>query len=104
MYEFPTMEGYKTAEEVVKYLSENGLDPIRIQPLTDSKHIFSHKEWHMKGYQVRVDELVSRDPGKEIENWLFIEPRETQERYPVPAAFAAYVPYLNIKLGKESFE
>ena len=104
MYEFPTMEGLRTAEEVVTYLSENGLKSLRIQPLTDSKHIFTHKEWHMKGYQVRVDELSPRSISEETKDWLFIEPFETQEKYPVPSAFSAYVPYLNIKLGKDNFE
>lgn len=104
MYEFPMLEGSKTAEEVLEYLSANGLSPLRIQPLTDSKHIFTHKEWHMKGYQVRVDELRTNEPTEETGNWLFIEPGETQKQYPIPSAFAAYVPYLNIKLGKEQFE
>ncbi len=104
MYEFPTMEGYRTAEEVVEYLTGKGLKLLRIQPLTDSKHIFSHKEWHMKGYQVRVDELEPHIPCEETKDWLFIEPVETQEKYPVPSAFAAYVPYLNIRLGKDNFD
>ena len=103
MYEFPSFEGHKTAEEIVNYLSERGLNPLRIQPLTDSKHIFTHKEWHMIGYQVRVDELAPRAQNEETKEWLFIEPCETQEKYPIPSAFSAYVPYLNIKLGKDSF-
>jgi len=104
MYEFPTMEGYHTAEEVLAYLAENGMSPLRIRPIADSRHIFTHKEWHMKGYQVRVDELEPRMPGEKVKDWLFVEPMETQEKYPIPSAFAAYVPYLNIKLGKDSFE
>ena len=104
MYEFPSFEGHKTAEEIVNYLSDRGLNPLRIQPLTDSKHIFTHKEWHMIGYQVRVDELVPRARNEETKDWLFIEPCETQEKYPIPSAFSAYVPYLNIKLGKDNFE
>ena len=104
MYEFPSFEGHKTAEEIVSYLSDRGLNPLRIQPLTDSKHIFTHKEWHMIGYQVRVDELVPRARNEETKDWLFIEPCETQEKYPIPSAFSAYVPYLNIKLGKDNFE
>ena len=104
MYEFPSFEGHKTAEEIVSYLSDRGLNPLRIQPLTDSKHIFTHKEWHMIGYQVRVDELTPRTRNEETRDWLFIEPGETQEKYPIPSAFSAYVPYLNIKLGKDNFE
>ena len=40
MYEFPSMKGYHTAEEVKEYLAENGLQVLRIQPLEDAKHIF----------------------------------------------------------------
>lgn len=108
MYEFPTLEGHKTAEEVIEYLGNIPLKVIRIQKLQDSKHIFSHKEWHMIGYAVRVDELAEKPDGaldKTPENdFLLIEPMETQEKYPIPTAFSAYTNYLNIRLGKDRFE
>lgn len=104
MYEFPSMEGFKTAEEVTAYLGASGIRTLRIQPLEEARHIFTHKEWHMKGYMVRVDELSPRRPVGEARDWLFIEPWETQEKYPVPAAFAAYTKYLNIRLGNEKYE
>lgn len=104
MYEFPSLEGYHTAEEVTEYLSENGLKTIRILPLEDAKHIFTHKEWHMKGYMVRVDELEPKQDAPAISDWLYIEPEETRERYPIPAAFAAYTKGLNIKLGNENWK
>ncbi len=104
MYEFPSMQGYKTAEEVTAYLAANGLCTLRIQSLEEAKHIFTHKEWHMKGYMIRVDELAPRALTKETSRWLFIEPWETQEKYPVPAAFSAYTRYLNIRLGNEKYD
>lgn len=104
MYEFPSMEGYKTAEEVTAYLSANGIRTLRIQPLEEAKHIFTHKEWRMKGYMVRVDELAPKELTEITKDWLFIEPRQTEEKYPVPAAFAAYTRYLNIKLGNDKYE
>lgn len=103
MYEFPMMEGHYTAEEVTKYLAAHGLKTLRIQPLVEAKHIFSHKEWHMQGYMIRVDELEKGEPDEETASWLYIEPRDTKDRYPIPAAFAAYVGYLNIKLGNERY-
>lgn len=104
MYEFPSLEGFKTAQEVTAYLAANGIRTLRIQPLEEARHIFTHKEWHMKGYMVRVDELMPRQPMGDAADWLFIEPWETQEKYPVPAAFAAYTRYLNIRLGNEKYE
>lgn len=102
LYEFPSLEGHKTKEQVIKALKEWGLNPIFIQSLEPSKHIFSHKEWHMKGYAVRVDELMPVD-GKE-KGLLFVEPKETEEKYPIPSAFAAYTKYLNIKLVNEKLK
>ena len=56
----------------------------------------------MRGYAVRVDELM---PIKgEEQGFLFVEPQETEEKYPIPSAFAAYTKYLNIKLGSERFK
>ena len=103
MYEFPMLEGYRTAEEITRYLADNGLKTLRIVPLTDAKHIFTHKEWHMKGYMVRVDELEPKNPGKDSKEWIYIEPQETREKYPIPAAYAAYTKSLNIKLGNEKY-
>lgn len=104
MYEFPMLDGRRTAEEVTAYLAENGFKALRIQPLEDAKHIFTHKEWHMAGYMIRVDELEHGCPGKDSRDWLFVEPRETEEKYPVPSAFSAYTRYLKIRLGKERYE
>lgn len=104
MYEFPSLPGFCTAEEVTRYLADNGLKTIRILPLEDAKHIFTHKEWHMKGYMVRVDELEPKKPGKDTADWLYMEPSKTQESYPIPAAFATYTKGLNIKLGNERYQ
>jgi len=101
MYEFPSLEGFRTGEEVVTYLAENGMQTIRIQPLQEAEHIFSHKEWHMKGYMIRVDELDKSAPGNDISDWLYITPEETRQKYPIPKAFAAYTKYLGMKLGNE---
>ncbi|MBQ7955707.1 MAG: A/G-specific adenine glycosylase [Lachnospiraceae bacterium] len=103
LYEFPTMEGHRSAKEVVSYLKEKGLLTIRIQPLLEAKHIFSHKEWHMIGYMVRVDELAAAEK-KKPEDWLFVEPERTEKEYPIPSAFSAYTDYLNIKLGNEKYK
>ena len=94
MYELPSLSGFRTAEEVKDYLASGGIKVLRIQPLEDAKHIFTHREWHMKGFMVRVDELEHGLPGEEISDWLYIEPEETRERYPIPSAFGAYVKYL----------
>ena len=99
LYEFPSMEGHQSTKNVMAYLQEMGLEPLRIQKLADSKHIFSHKEWHMEAYMIHVDELAPKSEQIKKEKWLFVEAKEAQEQYPLPSAFAAYAEYLNIRHG-----
>ena len=35
---------------------------------------------------------------------LFVDVKDSEENYPIPAAFGAYTKYMNIKLGNERFE
>ena len=99
LYELPNIEGELSEEEVLEEVKAYGLSPLFIKRLEDSKHIFTHKEWHMRGYAVRVEELES-----DAEGMLFVE-RETVEReYPIPSAFAAYAKHLNIVLGNKREE
>ena len=63
---------------------------LRIEPLSQSRHIFSHKEWHMIGYAVKVDELAETT-GNPEDSLVFVEQREARERYPIPTAYKAYL-------------
>lgn len=99
LYEFPSLEGYRSAQEVAAFLNRNGISSIRIRQIEDAKHIFTHKEWHMKGYLIRVDELEKGLPGADTADWLMIEPQQTQTAYPIPSAFGTYSKYLDIRLG-----
>ena len=100
LYELPNLSGWLSQDEVLDWLKQEGLSPIRIRRLSDAKHIFSHIEWHMTGYVVLVEELENYF-GKDM---LFIEPKRTEEEYPIPAAFSAYTAYLQIRLGQEKYD
>ena len=76
-----------TIEEVTRYSKEIGLMPIHIKELATAKHIFSHVEWHMIGYEIRVDELEKTNK----KGLLFIHPDEIQREYPIPSAFDKYI-------------
>lgn len=98
LYELPNVSGNRTSEEVLELLKKDGFSPIRIRKLREAKHIFSHVEWHMTGYAVLVEETEKEG------SYLFVEPKRTQEQYPIPAAFEAYTEYLQIKLGQKKYE
>ena len=88
MYEFPCLEGHFSSRQVLNYLKKEGLFVLKIEALRPCKHIFTHKEWHMIGYSVRVDELAEK---KSKTDMLFVEPQELRERYPIPSAYNAYL-------------
>lgn len=87
LYELPNVEGHLTRKEVIEYGKSIGLTPIRVKKLESAKHIFSHVEWHMIGYEVIVDELEKNCSEKMI----FAGRNEINEIYSIPSAFDAYV-------------
>ena len=105
LWELPNVEGNMGQEEVLSMVKEMGYAPIRIQPLGEAKHIFSHIEWYMTGYAVRVEE-PEMHPQVQCEKnradgLLFVEAEDAKEKYAIPSAFAAYAKYMNILLGNE---
>ena len=87
LYEFPNAEGHLKQREAVEYAKSLGLAPIRVKKLENAKHIFSHVEWHMIGYEILVDGLEK----VENEDMIFAGRRDLEERYPMPSAFDAYL-------------
>lgn len=99
MYEFLNVAGYLEREDVISCVKEMGFTPLRVERLTDAKHIFSHVEWHMRGYMIRVEALD--DAVREGQEFLFAEAADFKENYPLPSAFAAYAKHLNVFFGKK---
>lgn len=86
MYEFPNVQGHMSMDEAEAYSKRIGLMPVRIREIGNAKHIFSHIEWHMTGYEILVDELERTNE----KGFLFIEAGEIGKDYPVPSAFEYY--------------
>jgi len=97
LYEFPNYPGHFSEEAVLAFVKEQDFTALQIKELPISKHIFSHVEWRMIGYMVRVAALENET------ELLFAEVERVEKDYPIPAAFQAYTDYLNIKLGQEKY-
>lgn len=93
LYEFPNLEGKLSMDEVTEYSKKIGLMPVRVQKLPEAKHIFSHIEWHMIGYEVTVDELEKTNE----KGFLFIHPEQIKKEYSIPSAFEKYTEYAGIR-------
>lgn len=88
LYEFPNVEGHLMVDDIAEKL-KLPLDILEsIQQLPESKHIFSHVEWHMKGYRIKV-----REKWSEFD--FFVSKQELKEKYALPNAFHTYMMEIN---------
>ena len=99
MYEFPNYYGALNRKQVLQEVKDMGMHPVRVRKLEPSKHIFSHIEWHMTGYEVLTEENGSRairQEDKRTDNspWLLAEVSEVRARYAIPSAYEAYASLL----------
>ena len=97
LWQLPSMDGHCTEDEVLAYARLQGLDVVRIETLPSAKHIFTHIEWHMIGYQLTLSALSDIPDGMESASLERLE-----SEYPLPSAFAAYLPYLGKKKQKNN--
>ena len=105
LYELPNVQGCLSEQEAIEYIMGRGYEPVRIQPACDAKHIFSHVEWHMKGYVVFLQASEYSNPDqRDAEEWIFVDVAETKENYAIPSAFVKYTEYLNLTIGKDAIE
>lgn len=90
LYEFPNVEGHLSREETLQVVEDMHLEPLRIEPLEPAKHIFSHIEWRMIAYRVRVSSL-EKYSGRKL---IFVNKKQSEKQYAIPSAFGAYVRYM----------
>ncbi len=83
MWEFPNVTGHLTAEEVESVLTDFGAEPVRIEECGRTKHVFSHVEWHLKGYKAKLE--------SETEGFVWKTPEEMLSDVPIPTAFQYYI-------------
>ena len=97
LYEFPNTEGWLSVGEADAFAKSLGFEPLRIRKLPDAKHVFTHREWHMQGFDVLVDEAEeipfsgNTGYGPDGKGQVFMaDRRELRDVWSVPSAFAVY--------------
>jgi adenine-specific DNA glycosylase len=91
LYEPFSFHGKLTAAEVAERLAALGIRPLRIAPLGEGKHIFTHLEWHMVGFEVDLDEKSAETVRENADLGLFFAPSyEIDDAYAVPSAYSVY--------------
>ncbi len=90
LYELPNLEGHLNREEALAYVKDFGLEPLYIEELPPAKHIFSHIEWRMQAYKIRVSSLNE----VQAKGLIFASRKQSGEQYAIPSAFGAYMRYM----------
>lgn len=97
LYEFPNYYGNLTEAESLAIVEDRGLVPLHIQRIEDAKHIFSHLEWHMQGYEVRIASFDREGWETPMaEDWILAGRQEIQARYAIPSAFRVYAEHIRL--------
>ena len=90
LYELPNIQGHLKREEALLYVEKMGLDPLYIEKLPPAKHIFSHIEWRMQAYRIKVSSL-KKAQDREL---IFADKEQSGKQYASPSAFGAYAKYI----------
>lgn len=83
LWELPMKDGCLSREEAASWL-EQQQTTAKISVLKPAKHIFSHVEWQMSGYLVRLETPLD-DPSL-----VWVDKSSLEGSFALPSAFKAY--------------
>ncbi|MBR3570340.1 MAG: A/G-specific adenine glycosylase [Oscillibacter sp.] len=82
LWEFPNVEGELSEAEAAEAVASWGLSAADWRGQLSAKHVFTHIEWHMTGYALRVT-------GEDTQGFSWADAQELQS-YAIPSAFARF--------------
>lgn len=91
LYELPNAAGHLTEKTALSAVRELGFDVLWVRRLQEAVHVFTHKEWHMIGYEMRI----GAGSGVGCGELIMAEPSELRDRYALPSAFLPYLNFLS---------
>lgn len=88
LYELPNVEGHLRQDELSEAFGVPLEIVAEITPLPEAKHIFSHVEWRMIGYRMRLKQEIPH-------GYITADKGELKTVYPLPNAFGRYTKLIN---------
>ena len=82
LYEFDSMDGHPNKKAISERLHTQ-VEIVKMVKLPAAKHIFTHIEWHMKGYLVEIKE-------ENMIQGIWADMQEIQNIYALPTAYKVY--------------
>lgn len=92
MWELPSVSGWVSAAGAARAAAEWGAKTLSVAPrrVTDGRHLFSHVEWHMRGYLVKTA-YFEAPPG-----YLWVHAHMLREEIALPSAFRPFAAFLPV--------
>lgn len=88
MWEFPAVDGHRSQVEMMEWLKRRGLENVVLKKMQGGKHIFSHVEWLMEGYEVIMPEEGIQDI---VSGLVWCDKEELENQYAIPVAFHIFL-------------
>lgn len=96
LWEYPNAEGKWSKRKVLEYLAAEGFAVRSIAPLPSARHVFTHIEWNLTGWEICVADTDDAPPraaeGDEPSALLWVRREELADTYSIPAAFGYFTP------------
>ena len=99
LWEYPNVDGKLSKRAVRAHLTAEGYDILNITPLPPARHVFTHIEWDLTGWEVAVADTnemlltAAEEDAKETSPLLWVRRAELANIYSVPAAFGYFTPH-----------
>ncbi|EJP33587.1 putative A/G-specific adenine glycosylase [Selenomonas sp. FOBRC9] len=96
LWEYPNLEGKWGKRKVLEHLAAEGFTVRSIAPLPPARHVFTHIEWNLTGWEVYVEETnaaplcAAADDAPSVLLWVRRE--DLADTYGIPAAFGYFTP------------
>ncbi len=90
LWQFPNIEGHISLSSLQQQLKQWKIPAKQIQEAKQTKHIFTHIEWHMKSYLI-ICKSQAIDHCMQFA-WTF---RQELEHIAIPSAFQPFLPVIN---------
>ena len=82
LWEFPNVPGALDEAGVLAAVRVLGGEPLAVTPCGEAKHVFTHVEWHMRGYIIELE--------TELGGFLWKTSEEIRTDCPIPTALRYY--------------
>lgn len=93
LYEFIGIDQKLSKQEANAACQKMGFTALKIKQLPDSRHIFTHLEWHMSAYEIQIAE-IDRFPDQD--SYIIATKKELSQKA-IPSAFKTYTDWYALR-------